>query len=391
MNISAEIITIGTELLLGSTIDTNSIYLVEKLSEIGIDVYRKASVGDNQKRIVQIILESITRCDVVICTGGLGPTVDDLTRESVAEATNSPLIFYPEVYEKIFERFQQRKIKISENNKKQATFPEGSIIIPNPIGTAPGFIKEYESKFIICLPGVPFELKPMVENTVIPFLSSKFPSSNKLYIKFLKVYGLGESRIDHHLGELLYSSDPTLGLLASPECVKIRIATKSDSPSVAKQKLDDMEAKIKQRLPNIVLPGDDYSLEKEIDKLLLQIDRKLIIVDCSTGGMITFRLTQANSASFLIGSVISTQIFHDNPQIWIDIAKKHMLQFPFAYVIVLHPDIENKETVARILTIDSEEAYKIPFLGTEEKDRIRISVFAIELFRRRLQNITVNL
>lgn len=390
MNVCAEIITIGTELLLGPTIDTNSLYLVEKLSEIGIDVYRKTSVGDNQKRIAQVILDSLSRCNIVICTGGLGPTVDDVTRESVAEATNSSLVFHSEIFEKIFERLQRRGVKVSENNKKQATFPEGSIVIPNPIGTAPGFIKEYNSKFIVCLPGVPFELKPMVEETVIPFLSSKFPSSQKLYIRYLKVYGLGESRIDHYLGDLLNSPDPTLGLLASPECVKIRLATKSDSLQEATRKLDEMEAKIKQKLPNIVLSGDEFSLEKELDRLIREKDKKLVIVDCSTGGMIAFRLTQAKAESFLISTVIPTQVYYSNPQIWVDITNNYVLNFPFAYVLVLYPNKENSQTEAMVYTGDQKEIFNIPFIGFEERDRIRISVFALEQLRRKIQNIVVN-
>ncbi len=389
---NGEVITIGTELLLGSTIDTNSIYLVEKLSEIGIDVYRKITVGDNQKRIVQVLRESLSRCNIIICTGGLGPTVDDITRESVAEATESSLEYHPEIFEKIFERLQKRGIKVSENNKKQATFPKGSIVIPNPIGTAPGFIKEYNSKYIICLPGVPFELKPMVEETVIPFLSEKFPTSEKLYTRILKVYGLGESRIDHHLGELLHSSDPKIGLLASPECVKIRLTTKSSSLDIANRVLDEMEEKIKQRLPNLVLSGEEYSLEKELDKILKQDGKKLIVIDYSTGGMLAYRLSQAKIDSFILALVLSpSQISFTPPQNLIDISNSYMLQFPSAYILAVYPNEEKRVTEAMLIFNDRRETFQIPFIGTEERDRIRISVFTLELIRRNLQNIVVSL
>lgn len=386
---NAEIITIGTELLLGSTIDTNSIYIVEKLSEIGIDVYRKITVGDNQKRIVQVLLESLSRCNIVICTGGLGPTVDDITRESVAEATESELIYYPEIFEKIYEKLQKRGVKVSENNKKQATFPVGSIIIPNPIGTAPGFIKEYNSKYIICLPGVPFELRPMIEETVIPFLTEKFPSKYKLYTRVLKVYGLGESRIDHYLGELLHSSDPKIGLLASPECVKIRLTTKSDSLEVANQKLDNMENQIHQRLPNLVLSGEEYSLEKEIDKILKALNRKSIVIDYSTGGMLAYRLSQAKTESFLFAEVYPSKNFPSH-QFLIDKANSYLLQFPFAYILIIYPNFQKTATETMLVSEDKKDILSIPFIGTEDRDRIRISVFTLELLRRKMLNITIN-
>lgn len=385
---NAELMMIGTELLLGQIIDTNASYMGQKLAEMGVDVYRKITVGDNQKRIVNSIIDSLSRCDVVICSGGLGPTVDDMTRESVSEVTNSPLVYHPELYQKIFERLEKRGVKVSENNKKQAFLPEGSIPIQNPVGTAPGFIKEYNSKYIICLPGVPFELKPMFEETVIPFLCQRFNIQSRLYIRVLKVYGLGESRIDNKLGELLYSSSPTIGLLASPECVRIRLAVKERSPEKAEEILDEMERKIHQRLPGLVLTGEDYSLEKVMDRMLTQMGKKLTVIDAQTAGMVIYRLIQARIQSFLCGEVFaSTERELDMVSLF-DKRKEYLLKFPFAYNLMIYPDFEKKITCVRWSGKDAEEIHwELPFYGTEERDRVRISVISLEQVRRKLLNI----
>ncbi len=385
---NAELLMIGTELLLGQIIDTNASYMGQKLAEFGIDIYRKITVGDNQSRIVNVIKEALSRCDVVICSGGLGPTVDDMTRERVAEATNSPLVYHDDLYQKIFERLERRGIKVSVNNKKQAFLPEDSIPIFNPVGTAPGFIKEHNSKYIICLPGVPFELKPMFEETVIPFLCRKFNIQNRLYIRVLKVYGLGESRIDYKLGDLLYSSSPTIGLLASPECVRIRLAVKESSQEKADMILDEMEGKIHQCLPGLVLSGEDYSLEKAIDGILTQKGRKVTVIDAQTAGMVIYRLIQAKTKSLVCGEVISPQGSELNLENLFDIRKEYLLKFPFAYNLMIYPDPDKKVTCVRWSGQQTEEIHwELPFYGTEERDRVRISVISLEQVRRKLLNI----
>lgn len=385
---NAELVMIGTELLLGQIIDTNASYMGQKLAEVGVDIYRKTTVGDNQSRIVNVIKEALSRCDVVICSGGLGPTVDDMTRESVAEATNSPLVYHPDLYGKIFERLEKRGVKVSENNKKQAFLPEGSIPIPNPVGTAPGFIKESNSKYIVCLPGVPFELKPMFEETVIPFLCQKFNIQNRLYIRVLKVYGLGESRIDYKLGDLLYSSSPTIGLLASPECVRIRLAVKESSQEKADMILDDMEGKIHQCLPGLVLSGEDYSLEKAIDEILTREGKKITVIDAQTAGMVIYRLMQAKTKSFVCGEVLPPFEGKLNWENLFDIRKEYLLKFPFAYNLMIYPAPDKKITCVRWAGQQIEEIHwELPFYGTEERDRVRISVISLEQVRRKLLNI----
>ncbi len=385
---NAELIMIGTELLLGQIIDTNAAYLGKRLSEIGVDIYRKTTVGDNQGRIVDAIRESLIRCDVVICSGGLGPTVDDITRESISEVTNSPLIYHPELYQKIFEKVERKGIKVSKNNKKQAMLPEGAMPIPNPVGTAPGIIKEYNSKYIICLPGVPFELEPMFENSVIPFLSQTFQLKSRLYIRVLKVYGLGESRIDHKLGELLYSSSPTIGLLASPECVQIRLAVKEECPEKAEKILNEMEDKIHNLLPGIVLSGENYSLEKALDAVLREKNRSIAVFDAQSGGMIIYRMVQAKMKSFIHGEVLPPIENKQNLENLFDRANKYLLKFPSIYNLILYSTLEEKATHLILQGNNLGEIHwELPFYGTEERDWVRISVISLEQVRRKLLDI----
>lgn len=387
---NAELLMIGTELLLGQIIDTNSVYLAQKLAEIGIDVYRKTTVGDNQQRIAQCIREALTRADIVICCGGLGPTVDDMTRESIAEATNLPLIYHSELFQKIFERLEKRGVKVSENNKKQAMLPQGASVIPNPIGTAPGFIVEQKGKYIVTLPGVPFELKAMFEDTIIPFFMKEFKIEKKLFIKVLKVYGLGESRVDDALGDLLYSSSPTIGLLASPECVKIRLAVKACNEQEAENLFQPMVSAIYQRLPNLVLSGEDYSLEREVDRILCSKEMNIIIIDAQTAGMIIYRMHQAKAKSLLKGDIYNLETGVWKLDDLFDIEENYLLSFPLAFVLTIYPDFEAKKTKVRARQRKiGEYHWELPFYGAEERDRTRIAVVALEQVRRSLLNIEI--
>ncbi|HOV33042.1 MAG TPA: CinA family nicotinamide mononucleotide deamidase-related protein [Candidatus Hydrogenedens sp.] len=384
----AELVMIGTELLLGQIIDTNAAYLGRRLSEIGVDVYRKVTVGDNQDRIVDVIKESLSRCDVVICSGGLGPTVDDITRESISEATDSPLVYHPALYQEIFERLERKGIKVSENNKKQAMLPKGAVSIPNRVGTAPGIIKEYNSKYIISLPGVPFELEPMFEESVVPFLRKTFQIESRLYIRVLKVYGLGESRVDYKLGELLYSSSPTIGLLASPECVQIRLAVKGESSEKAEEILNEMEHKIHNLLPGIVLSGESYSLEKALDKVLMQNNKSIAVFDGQSGGMIIYRMFQARMKSFIHGEVFPNIESSQDLEKLFDRANKNLLEFPFVYNLILYSNPKDRVTHLILKGNNVGEIHwELPFYGTEERDRVRISVVSLEQVRRKLLSI----
>ncbi len=226
---SAEIITIGTEILLGEIIDTNATYIARELRRIGMDLYRKTSVGDNAERIAQAIREALQRCDVVITTGGLGPTVDDPTREAVALAFGVQTEFRPELWEQIQARFARFGRQPTENNKRQAYIPQGAHPIENPVGTAPCFRMEGEGGTVISLPGVPREMEHLMQNAVLPHLRQRYPDLGVIKARVLHTAGAGESNIDALIGDLEELTNPTVGLDAASGQVDVRIRAKPGS------------------------------------------------------------------------------------------------------------------------------------------------------------------
>ena len=190
---SAEIITIGTEILLGEIVDTNARFLARCLRDIGVDLYRKTSVGDNAKRIAQAVQQALERCDFVITTGGLGPTVDDPTREAIALAMGVSTEFRPELWQQIEERFTRYGRQPTENNKRQAYVPETSIAVENPVGTAPAFIVETGNQAIISLPGVPREMEYLMKNAILPYLRQHYTLKGIIKARVLHTAGAGES------------------------------------------------------------------------------------------------------------------------------------------------------------------------------------------------------
>ena len=211
---NAEIVAIGSELLLGQIIDTNSAWMAQRLAHQGVNLFYKSVVGDNPGRMLEVISQAMERSDVVIICGGLGPTQDDLTREIVAQAAGKELVLDPELLAQIEERFRSRGFIMTENNDRQAYIPAGSIPVQNPNGTAPSFIVEDARAVVICLPGVPFELKWLFDNEVAPYLRRKFDLTEAIYSRVLKVADLGESSVDDLVGHLIADSkNPTVGSL----------------------------------------------------------------------------------------------------------------------------------------------------------------------------------
>src|SRR5574341_821087 len=198
----AEIITIGTEILLGEIIDTNTAFLARALRDAGIDLYRKTTVGDNVGRIAQAIQQSLERCDIILTTGGLGPTVDDPTREAVALAFEVDTEFRPELWEQIKERFRRYNRELTENNKRQAYVPHGATVIDNPVGTAPAFVVERNERVVISLPVGQREMEYLVTHAVVPFLSQRFQLKGMIKTRTIHTAGVGESQIDDLIGDL---------------------------------------------------------------------------------------------------------------------------------------------------------------------------------------------
>ena len=237
----AEIVTIGTELLLGKIVDTNAAYIARQLATIGLDLYYKTTVGDNEGRITLVLQQSLARSDVVITSGGLGPTVDDVTRQAVARAAGQELVLDEKLLAQIEARFARHGFTMSENNRRQAYIPQGAIPIENPVGTAPAFIVETEQGLIVSLPGVPRELKHLMETRVIPFLREKLQTGQLIIkSKTLRTCGIGESTVDSRIGDLMRSSNPTVGLAAHPGQTDVRITAKAENEAQADRLIAEM-------------------------------------------------------------------------------------------------------------------------------------------------------
>lgn len=245
---SAEILTIGTELLLGEIVNTNTQVIALALRQIGVDVYRTSTIGDNSQRISEIIKESLQRADILIMTGGLGPTVDDPTRQAIANAYGLELDFHPDLWEGIVQRFSKYGIQPPGNNKQQAYLPAGADSLPNPRGTAPGIHLEVNGKDIFALPGVPVEMEGMLDEQVIPRIRSKYGLTGVILIRNIKVDSIGESQIDALIRDLEELSNPTVGLAASKGFVLIRLTAKAENEDLADALLNDLEGEIKSRL-----------------------------------------------------------------------------------------------------------------------------------------------
>jgi nicotinamide-nucleotide amidase len=251
---SAEIIVIGTELLLGETVDTNTQVIALALRQIGVDVFRTSTIGDNPERIAQILLETIQRADIVITTGGLGPTEDDPTRAAISDAFELDLVFKPDLWEDIIQRFAKYDKKPTENNKQQAYLPEGSNSLPNPRGTAAGICLDVPEGLLFSLPGVPHEMEGMLFEQVIPRIKNKYSLSGVILTRNIRVEGIGESQVDAQIRDLERSSNPTVGLSAGKGYVLIRITAKADSEEAANELFDEMEKEIKTRLTEWIRP-----------------------------------------------------------------------------------------------------------------------------------------
>jgi nicotinamide-nucleotide amidase len=282
----AEIVVIGTELLLGQIIDTNAAYLAQQLSSIGVDLYYKSTVGDNKGRIVEVLKLATGRSDIVITTGGIGPTLDDMTRESVAEVVGVPLELRPHLLEQIKRMMGSR---YTENNARQAHIPAGAAAIENAVGTAPGFIVPTPlGGVIVSLPGVPSELRYLTERAVIPYLKERFQISAVIVSRTLKCMGLTESFIDEALDDLITTgSNPTIGLLAQMQLgeIHVRLTAKAADETTAKTLIAPLEAKVRERLGRAVFAADEGEYERVVAELIRQHGLTIAVAECGlTGG-----------------------------------------------------------------------------------------------------------
>ena len=305
---NAEIVAIGSELLLGQIVDTNSSWMAQRLTPLGIGLFYKTVVGDNPGRMAEVIGRALDRSDVVLLGGGLGPTQDDLTREVVAEVTGRKLVKDPELVEQIETRFRRRGFIMTANNERQAFIPEGAIPVENPNGTAPSFIVEDPRGVIFALPGVPVELKWLFDNELVPYLRRRFELSEIITYKILKVADLGESSVDDRIGHLIAnSSNPTVGVLAHPGQVDVRIAAKASDEAAAAELIAPVEAEVRELLGTHVFAVNDETIEDAAGTLLEAQGSTIAVYEDVTGGMLTERLKRASPEQFVEG-VISNNL-----------------------------------------------------------------------------------
>ncbi len=245
---SAQVIAIGTELLLGVIQDTNTAFIAKTLNQFGVDVFKTSTIGDNEERIAREIRTSLEQADIVITTGGLGPTIDDPTRQAVARAFEVALEYHPELWEQIEKRFRAYGRQPSENNKRQAFLPDGAQAIENPVGTAPAFAFVHAGKVVVSLPGVPSEMKTLLLESVMPLLQRMFKLAGTTLSRTLHTAGLGESNVDELVADLEALNNPTVGLAAHPGQVDIRITAKADDLAGALALIAPVEALVRARL-----------------------------------------------------------------------------------------------------------------------------------------------
>jgi nicotinamide-nucleotide amidase len=300
---SAEIVTIGTEMLLGDLVDTNTAWLSVRLATLGVGVYRHTTVGDNRVRIVGALGEAASRADLVITTGGLGPTSDDLTNECLAAVAGREMVEYPEARAHVDEMFRRFGRTPTANNYKQALFPKGTRLIPNPLGTAMGALLEADGTLFATLPGVPSEMKGMFGETLEPLVRER--SDGSIISKTLWFAGIGESALAEKVQEFLDATDPTVAPLAGQGKVRLRITTRAATQEEAEEKIAPVEKEILSRLSDYYFGEDEETLEGAVGRLLAAQNATLALAESCTGGLLAKRLTDmpGSSAYFKEGLV----------------------------------------------------------------------------------------
>lgn len=305
---NVETLAVGTELLLGQLVDTNTTHVASRLASIGIDVYGAHLVGDNRGRIADAVRGALSRADGLITTGGLGPTVDDLTKEAVCDALGLDPVLHEPSLKFMRERFRQFGREMPENNVKQAMLPQGSTALENPNGTAPGFIAfSRDGKFVVCMPGVPSEMKPMLAEQVLPWLKTRFHVSGGIHTRVLHTVSIGESEIDRRIDDLFRSlENPKIAVLAHDFRCDVKIMAKALSQAEARDLIVPVEAELLKRLGGHVYGVDDQTLPGAIHALLRERHQTVSVAESCTGGGVSAALTSVpGSSATFIGGVVA--------------------------------------------------------------------------------------
>jgi len=369
---TAEIITIGTEILLGEIVDTNARYIARQFRDAGIDLYRKTTVGDNANRIAQAIRQAIDRSDIILTTGGLGPTVDDPTREAVALALNLEIEFRPELWEQIQARFRRFGRQPTENNKRQAYVPKGALAIENPVGTAPAFVVEYQQSSVIALPGVPSEMQYLLLNTILPYLKQRYQITGIIKARVLHTASVGESQIDDLIDDLERLSNPTIGLAAHSGQVDVRITAKADTEAKADQMIRKIEDEVRKRLGAWIYGADDESLEKVALLALRRQGWSLAVIESGLGGELIRHLASAaenlengTSGIFLGGEVITT-LPAQGELLALTTDYRNSRQAEVCLGVAIYPGPERQDVHLALVTPEKQQEMSRPYGGPPE-------------------------
>lgn len=286
---TAEILSVGTELLLGDIVDTNAQFLSSELSMLGIDVYFKTSVGDNPVRLMQALTLALSRADIVITTGGLGPTMDDITRECVAQCFGLAMTRDACAASRIVARYEKTGASMPPHALKQADVPCGATVFENECGTAPGCAVEKDGKTIIVLPGPPHEMRAMFTGSVRPYLRAR--GAGTIYSRVLRIFGLGEPVLEEKIRDMLLAqTNPTIGIYVGFAEARIRISAKATDETQAKALIEPVASQLYARLGRHIYGEGDTSLEEATAQLLMQSGRTLALAESCTGGMIASSL-----------------------------------------------------------------------------------------------------
>jgi nicotinamide-nucleotide amidase len=294
----AELIFVGTELLLGQIVNTNAQFLSERLAQVGVDVFHQTVVGDNPGRVADCFRQALSRADLIVASGGLGPTSDDLTREVLAQVLGRELVVDQPSLDHIRGFFARRGRLMTENNAKQALIPQGGRAIPNPRGTAPGVAVEHDGKMIFLLPGPPFEMEAMALNDVLPAVVARRPGGSTIVSRVLRFCDIGESELETRLADLIAAqTTTTVAPLASLGEVKLRLTAKAASRSDAEAMIAPVEAAVRARLGRYIYGTDDDTLAGAVVGLLARCGLRLAVAESCTGGLLSYLLTEVPGVS----------------------------------------------------------------------------------------------
>ncbi len=405
-----DVVAVGTELLLGQVVDTNSAWIGEQLALAGIDSHFQVKVGDNLGRIVAAMGEALARSDAVIVCGGLGPTQDDITREAIAEVMGVPLRRDPEIVEVIRSMFGARGRQMPDNNLRQADVPEGARVIPQTRGTAPGLICPVGDKVVLAVPGVPHEMREMLERAVIPELQLRSGTTATIRSRTLRTWGTSESGLAELVGPRLdaleASHHATIAFLASGvEGIKVRITAKGPDKASVNALLDAEEAELRSLLGSLVFGVDDETMEAAVGALLLKAGLTLAVAESVTGGFVGARLTSVPGASdWFRGGIVSYASdvkfgllgVHEGPVV----SRRAAIEMAEGAARVLGADVglavtgvagpteQDDQPVGTVwlgMAIDHDaEAVSLRFPGDREQVRQYATISLLDMLRRRL-------